>query len=298
MFGYLRTRTSELRLREFDCYRALYCGLCRQMGKCTGQCSRFSLYYDFVLLAAVRIALAGEHPKTETFRCALHPFKRRHAITGSKTLADCADASVLLSYRKAQDDRHDERGWKKFRGTVACLLLSGAHRKAAKRHPALDRTMKEELEALNRYEKTPDIPPSADIPAEFSARMSEAVLTEGLTGTEARIAAGFGRAIGHWLFLADAADDLAEDRREHRFNPLLSLFGETPSDTDWEDLRMAMTGKLAEAEQAFLLIDRYPSPEYREIIANILYLGLPDTIERILKKQRSQTTADDKGDRQ
>ena len=54
MFGYIKPLTPELRIREHECYRAYYCGLCRAMGKCTGQCSRMTLSYDFVFLAAVR----------------------------------------------------------------------------------------------------------------------------------------------------------------------------------------------------------------------------------------------------
>ena len=54
MLGYIRTSQGELRVREYEVYRALYCGLCKHMGKCTGQCSRMTLSYDFVFLAALR----------------------------------------------------------------------------------------------------------------------------------------------------------------------------------------------------------------------------------------------------
>ena len=37
MFGYVKTVRGELRIREYEYYRASYCGLCRAMGKCTGQ---------------------------------------------------------------------------------------------------------------------------------------------------------------------------------------------------------------------------------------------------------------------
>ena len=79
MFGYVRTVPSELRLREYECYRAYYCGLCRSMGKCTGACSRLTLSYDFVFLAACRAWLCGEKPETKRFRCALHPLRGRAA---------------------------------------------------------------------------------------------------------------------------------------------------------------------------------------------------------------------------
>ena len=33
MFGYLQVRKSELLVREWEAYKAVYCGLCKQMGK-------------------------------------------------------------------------------------------------------------------------------------------------------------------------------------------------------------------------------------------------------------------------
>ena len=65
MFGYVKPHNPELRMRDYECYRAYYCGLCRAMGKCTGQCSRMTLSYDFVFLAAVRCYLAGEEPQIQ-----------------------------------------------------------------------------------------------------------------------------------------------------------------------------------------------------------------------------------------
>ena len=38
MLGYVKTDSQELRMREYQYYRALYCGLCHRMGKCTGNC--------------------------------------------------------------------------------------------------------------------------------------------------------------------------------------------------------------------------------------------------------------------
>ena len=68
MFGYVRPHNPELRMRDYECYRAYYCGLCRAMGKCTGQCSRLTLSYDFVFLAAVRCYLADEEPEIKKIR--------------------------------------------------------------------------------------------------------------------------------------------------------------------------------------------------------------------------------------
>ena len=50
MFGYIRPVTAELKVKEYELYRAVYCGLCRSLGKCTGCASKLTLNYDFVFL--------------------------------------------------------------------------------------------------------------------------------------------------------------------------------------------------------------------------------------------------------
>ena len=63
MYGYIRPVERELRLRESEYYRALYCGICRAQGRQCGNISRLSLSYDSVILALLRIAVTGEHIK-------------------------------------------------------------------------------------------------------------------------------------------------------------------------------------------------------------------------------------------
>ena len=54
MFGYVKPHVPELRVGEYELFRAVYCGVCRSMGRHTGTVSRFTLNYDYVFLAAVR----------------------------------------------------------------------------------------------------------------------------------------------------------------------------------------------------------------------------------------------------
>ncbi|MBQ7348144.1 MAG: hypothetical protein IJW55_09305 [Clostridia bacterium] len=284
MLGYVRTDRQELRVREDTFYRALYCGLCHRMGKCTGNCSRMTLNYDFVFLAAVRLSLTGEKPEVKKQRCFLHPFRSRPTVQKCDALDFCADASALLVYHKLADDLHDEKGLKKARAVLTKPWMSSAYRRAKRRYPTLDAAIAAHLAALSRYEAEGTAFGGADELAAQFGKLMEAVFAEGLADTDARIAATVGRAVGHWIYLIDAADDFEEDRKRGRFNPYLRLFGEAPTETDWENLRLALTALLCEAERGFLLIDNYPTPELQEILANILYLGLPATAKRIIAK--------------
>ena len=288
MFGYVRPHTPELRMRDYECYRAYYCGLCRAMGKCTGQCSRMTLSYDFVFLAAVRCYLAKETPEVVKRRCLAHPLRRRKAVVHSEQLNYCADASALLSYQKCRDDLSDEGGWKRLRAGMMILLLSPAYKKAKRRHPALDEKIEAELKRLHDYEINAG-EPSADLPAAIFGELMRAVCSEGLDGTEARIAAEIGQTVGRWIYLLDAADDLAQDRRKKRFNPYTALFNDPPRAEDAETLRTALKAILCETERAYLLMDEPPCPELRAILSNILYDGLPMAAERVLSGSFTQT---------
>ena len=284
MLGYIRTDTPELRLRDSECYRAIYCGLCRQMGKCTGHCSRLSLSYDFAFLAAFRMSLTNETMELQKKRCLVHPLKKRNMATNSPSLAFCADASAILTYHKCRDDIDDEKGWKKLRARMALEFFSSAYRRAKRRYPDLNDKIYSLLQELRQYEKDTSLPPSADAPAAIFGNLMAAVCAEGLDGIEARIATTFGRAIGHWIYLIDAADDYRKDLASGSFNPFIRLFGDGMTEDDAIGIAVSLKRYLADAESAFILIDHFPTPEVREILCNILYLGLPKTADRILEK--------------
>ncbi len=284
MLGYIRTDTPELRLRDSECYRAIYCGLCRQMGKCTGHCSRLSLSYDFAFLAAFRMSLTNETMELQKKRCLVHPLKKKNTATNSPSLAFCADASAILTYHKCRDDIDDEKGWKKLRARMALEFFSSAYRRAKRRYPDLNDKIYSLLQELRQYEKDTSLPPSADAPAAIFGNLMAAVCAEGLDRIEARIATAFGRAIGHWIYLIDAADDYRKDLASGSFNPFVRLFGDGMTEDDAIGIAVSLKRYLADAESAFILIDHFPTPEVREILCNILYLGLPKTADRILEK--------------
>lgn len=290
MLGYVKTDAQELRMREYQYYRALYCGLCKRMGKCTGNCSRLSLSYDFVFLAAVRLAVRGQSCEIKQKRCLLHPFRKRSIAQKCDALDYAADASALLTYHKLADDRRDEKGFSKLRAILLRPLFSGAYRRAKKRHPELNEAIASHLSVLGEYENGKREFTGADEPAEQFGEIMAAVFGDGLEGSEARISSSVGRAVGHWIYLADAADDFEEDIKKKRFNPLQKLFGETLSDSDRETLRLGLTAQLLNAERALLLIDSFSTAELREILYNILYLGLPRATERVISKKEKEKT--------
>ena len=87
MFGYVKPEKSELLVREYEFYRATYCGICRAMKKHTGALSNISLSYDSVLLALVRMCFVPKGAiKAEKRRCIAHPLKRRGMLAENEAI--------------------------------------------------------------------------------------------------------------------------------------------------------------------------------------------------------------------
>ena len=291
MFGYVRIDKPELRVREYEAYRASYCGLCRSMGKCTGCASRMTLSYDFAFLFIFRTVLTGAKVESEARRCFVHPFTKRPMLKASEESEYAACAAALLTYYKCKDDLADETGKKRRRARAVFSVAKRMRRRALKRLPVLtelDASVAASMEKIREAEH--ERIPSADRYAELSGGLLGEIFAFGLSESDAKIARSFGRHVGKWIYLVDACDDLDEDLKAGRFNPYALLWGLTEdgknSDGRWEErremLRVALLSELSEAEKSMDLLDFYDYADFDGVLRNILYRGMPHTAERVL----------------
>lgn len=300
MFGYVKAYTPELKVRESDYYRAVYCGLCRAMKSRCGFNSTLSLSYDIVFLALVRLAITGASWNIKRMRCPMHPVRGKPALTlvDSDVLDYCAGVAALLTEGKLKDDRLDERGVKRIR---ARLLLPAA-RHASKRAGCSDDlrdTIRRYLSELNETENSR--PESVDVCADIFGRLLGEIFAYGLPcDRDRRIAYEIGRGAGRFIYVADAADDATEDAAAGRYNPVLSLWrdhfdGEKFDDHAKEAIMTALQLDLSVAAMAVELIDTQTGtpPEPLSIVKNIVYLGMPAAAKAVLSgktknKRRAQ----------
>ena len=109
--------------------------------------------------------------------------------------------------------------------------------------------MKSCLDALKELEKEKN--PSLDRTADAFARLLAAAAPGTGDETVDRPRAQLLYQLGRWIYLADAADDLAEDREKGRYNPIDARFAGRP-DLDYVDVTMSHS--LALAQSAFQLL--------------------------------------------
>ncbi len=281
MFGYVRAHKPELKMREYEYYRAAYCGLCRSMGRATGCASRLSLNYDFVFLALVRMALSGSRPAFVGRRCAAHPTKKRIEMLPNDELHYCARAAALLTYHKLRDDLKDETGRRRARARVGLLLARKMKRRASAALPGLDEKIKAGLDRLAELEA--DRAASVDLPAGVFGDITAEILSYGLSDAQAAISRRIGYHVGKWIYIADALDDYPDDIRHGRYNPFSRLWEDEIPPESREGIVSALKRELMEAELGFNLIDYRDNDTLCGVISNIIYCGMPRRIDDIMR---------------
>lgn len=282
MFGYIRTNTPELRVRENEYYKAVYCGLCKSQGKCTGQCSRMTLSYDAVFLAILRLAISGENPKVKRGTCIAHPFKKRAYLENCDALSFCSYAYAILAYGKTVDDIEDEKGFKRFKARLARPFTARMRKKALKKYAPLDEKVREGLRKMSELESTPK--GTVDALADTFGDILADILSYGLEGSDEKILKNIGKHVGRWIYIIDAADDVTEDIKKKRFNPFFALYGNSElTEEQRAEISSALKLELIAAEPAFDLLDIENNPNIDGIIKNIIYSGMPKVADRVLR---------------
>ena len=287
MYGYVRPLIPELKVGEYERYRAVYCGLCRSMGRVTGQASRITLSYDMTFFAAVRMILEGTVPRFVPMRCPAHPLNRRLTAEDNPSLRTAAALSAVLCREKNRDDRRDERGLSMLKAALRTPLTARMEWRALKSGllpEGIGAELAECLERLCEAERTRC--PSADETAGLFGDALALVFSAGLTGEAAEKARILGDGTGRFVYLCDAADDLPDDARRGRYNPLLAGWGDLAlsegklSPMVRDSLGAAVPLTLEKMGEAADRLD--PAHPLTPVVRNIVYLGLPAMLRRVL----------------
>jgi hypothetical protein len=277
MFGYVRPLKTELLVRELTRYRAVYCGICKEIGRDYGQLPRLTVGYDLTMLALLLLSLSPEQPPVEDAACIANPFLKKPIVTGSPIINRCAALTVLLAYQKAKDNITDNAT---ITSKAVRILLKPGYRKARKQYPEDDVMIRKHLGRLSELEKGKPDPSAARVFGDLLAGLMQKALTD--SKSEPRIQDAlilFAEQIGIWIYLCDAIDDYDRDCNNGNWNPFSD---QTPE----EAKRIA--GSLLEAAE--IDMDRIAAllPYERDagIMANIVTQGLPSVRMTVLAGKR------------
>lgn len=269
MFGYVLPVKPELKLRDYENYRATYCGVCKQLGKSYGVFSRFLLNYDMVLVALLADALSGEQGLIKNEGCFANPVAKHPTLHSTKGLTLASNALIMLSWHKLADNLDDEKWAKKLLLRTVKPFLGHMYKKAAKQNPQLSQTIEAEMQNQRKLESENCALP--DAACEPTAKMCAAIFSLcAQTETQKRILSRLGLFAGQIVYLLDAAEDYEKDAKTGSYNVYIkaNISREDAIEHTKKRCRMA-AGEIA------LCYNLLTLQQYKPILDNIFYLGLP-----------------------
>lgn len=282
MFGYLKPCRPELKIREAETYKAIYCGLCHELGKKFGPFARLTLSYDFAFLSLVGMSVQAEGEACfGKCRCIAHPVRKQTCCLPGKIQTFSAAAAMVLFYYKVRDDLIDRGFWKRFRAFLLLPYAKYARKRAfvvCEQAPGVDAAAAKMMEAQQGLEadRCSSVDRAAEPTAEFLSAVLGMLLPE--EGARAVVLKRFGYLLGRYVYLCDALDDLEDDRKTGNYNPFLCSENSDAA----EHAKGSLFLTVAETGAAYDLLE---TVQFAGILENIVFLGLKNEVERILKKK-------------
>ncbi len=283
MFGYIKPYQPELKMGEYEQYRGLYCSLCRRLGKRYGCTAQMTLSYDMTFLVLLQMAMSEECVGFHQARCPYNPLKKRTCCGDSPVLDRCADASVLLVYHKTRDTVADSGFFKRTAARLALISASRHRRRAAGYQPEMDKATALYVEQQAAVEAAQTA--SLDAAAEPTAKLLSFLCAQpAADDKQRRVLERFGYCLGRWIYLMDAADDLAEDSHTGNYNPLLVGHRDEGATEELlaacrDRVKLSLNASLAECKAAYELLD---IRRFDGILRNILEWGMHNVQQTVL----------------
>lgn len=272
MFGYVTPQKEQLTPEEWLRYRGAYCGLCRTLEEEYGQMSRLTLTYDMTFLVVLLSSLYEPEETAGARRCPTHPGKPRDFWVSDATRYAAA-MNVVLAYEKGLDDWRDD---KSLLGKGSAAALKKAREKARTRYPVPCAAIREELEQLSGLEGQGDLDP--DEAANCFGRLMGAVLCWKQDRWQPQLQQ-MGLSLGRFIYLMDAWEDVEQDLKKGRANPLKEQARRPDFDAWTQEMLMVILGDCAVA------MEQLPLVQDVEILRKILYSGVWSRYAAKLRKK-------------
>ena len=276
MFGYVTICEPELKVKDLKKYKAYYCGLCRVLKEEYGFMGQMTLTYDMTFAIILLSSLYESVADLETHRCKVHPVKKQMMLKNEIT-SYAAAMNVLLAYYHLDDDWQDDR---KISSLMSKSMIYGKVKKIIDKYPRQSEAIRTSLAELSLCERdnSTDIDRTAGC---FGRLMEELLLYREDMWEKSLRKMGF--FLGKFIYLMDAYEDLPEDLKKDKYNPLRKIYAEPEYE---ERIRQILCMMIAESTAEF---ERLPCLVDVDILRNILYDGVWSRYNKIqMKKSEDQ----------
>ena len=288
ILGYVKACRDEMKMRDFEIYRGIYCSLCNALSRNYSLLARLLLSYDFTFAALLRLAVGAAPCTFNQKRCPLDPLKKCWFCDDRAQTDLCAHATVIICYYKLLDDLHDKGIFSKIRAALAFPMISLMHKKAVKLAPGIQAVISAEMTRQAGIEAGNA---SLDEAADPSASALGKLLSMGYENEEKELMFRLGYMLGRYIYILDAADDLNRDIKSGNFNPFAREFSSLKTENEKRKFAEHAAGILELTRAAvFEAKDAIKINRFDEIAENILLHGLDVSTAKVLGKYTGEST--------
>ncbi len=285
MFGYVKTDLPNMYVKDTVLYRAMYCSLCKGIGRTCGQTGRLALNYDMTFLSVFVHNLAGTDVKITKQRCAVHWFVGKPIAEPDDITDKIAALNIILAYYKLSDDVID--GGK---GRLKRSFFKKAYKRAKKAQPELENIVKGRYNELLAYEKIAG--DSIDMAADPFGNMIRDVVAELLKEKADQSVLSIAYNLGKWIYLIDALDDFDKDLKKKNYNVLVNAYPgfscrDELMNKKRQDIEFVFTTLLAEISRE---ATRLKYNFNHDLTDNILLFGLKQQTLSIMENKKCKST--------
>ncbi len=281
MFGYVLPDKPNMFMKDYAQYRAFYCGLCKSIGKKCGQVMRFSTNYDVTFLNVLYHSLFDVDVVIKEETCILGPFKKKPIVKDDEYTQVIVDVNNILGHYKCVDDILDNKSAGKW--MFDKIILKRHYKKAKVNLEKIDSIVSKGYEKLRELEK--ENCASIDRVADPFAKIMQGIAKELFKEKYTQEIGDMMYALGKWVYLVDAIDDIKDDYKDKKFNLFLV-------DYDFIDKKTFLIDK--NEQLRYVLWNCYNTisdnfnkiqlSKYEGVLTNILWYGLKAKTEEMLTR--------------
>lgn len=285
MFGYVMPYKLELKIKDYEMFKAYYCGLCLAIKENFSNLCRLSLNYDMTFLGILMDSLSEDKNSYEVSRCIAHPFKKKPKVISNKALNYAAFCNVALVYYKLLDDYTDDKAINKK--LLSLYLKKFIEKENLELKPLLE-NMEKNITKLTELENSSEYVSIDELSHSF-ADLTGFLISfyyKDKEFNEALYKLGYN--LGRWIYIIDAYDDLEDDLKKQKFNAINKAFNS--EGLSFEELIETQRDRIEfnlmmSASTTVDALNNLPLEKNGDLLFNILQFGLMNKIESI--KSRS-----------
>ena len=279
MLGYVKAFKPEMKIKDYELYRGIYCSLCRALGRLYSPIAQLFLSYDFAFAAVLRLAAGDRGCSFSKKRCPYNPAKKCMICSGREEIDFCAHAVIITVYYKIKDNIHDGGFKSKLLAAIIYPVIALMHKKAVRFAPEIDEIIGSSMK--NQFETEKNICAGIDEAAHHSADALGKVIASGFDGERRESLYNLGYMIGRYVYILDAADDIESDIKSGSFNPFKAEFGDSQGEVFAEKVKGMLNLTQSVALES---LDSLDKKRFEDILENIVLDGLTYSSEKVLAK--------------